>query len=351
MMQCVRVWVLIAVLAGGIVRTAAQTAGEPLTVIVTAPLAVLLNAEAQAALQEDGQAAGIAVQFGANPPAAQQVGVAEIVITVDAGQQVTITPRTVVPALPSPLLRVGDPLWRWSLTADDPRLVGAVRGMIFAAGGQCAAAANALADVPEAAPYIANCWLAVGDRDAGLQIYGAVFASDADYRRAAGFAGNYAWALLQAEDTAASAFAVMDRALAANPAAEVPRTHADLLAGRAYLHAITFAFDPAIADISAAIALIPDDAAYYKQRGDHIFLIYEWDRVLADYDRAIALDPDYAEAYFARGVLYYTQGPRPRALLDFERFVELAAADDPVRAEAQTYIDAIQIELQALSGE
>lgn len=130
-----------------------------------------------------------------------------------------------------------------------------------------------------------------------------------------------------------------------------------LLRERAALRALAFEFDGAIADITRAIELaeanmLPDAclARLYKQRGDHIFLIYEWDRVLEDYDTAISLDSNYAGAYFARGVLYYTQGPRVETIPDLERFIELAP-DDPRVPEAQAYIDSIEVELDALGGD
>jgi tetratricopeptide (TPR) repeat protein len=125
---------------------------------------------------------------------------------------------------------------------------------------------------------------------------------------------------------------------------------AEALAKRAALHALAFDFDAAIADMDAAIALVPDEPRYYKQRGDHIFLIYEWDRVLDDYNTAITLDPTYADAYYARGILYYTQGPRADAIPDFEQFLALAPHDRKA-TNAATYITSIEAEIEALGGD
>ncbi len=140
-------------------------------------------------------------------------------------------------------------------------------------------------------------------------------------------------------------------------AEHISRLQVSMYAYNAKVQATAFNFDEAITDITHAIDVATDAnlsdatlAALYKQRGDHIFLIYEWDRVLADYNRAIELDPAYADAYFARGVLYYTQGPRPNAAEDFARFVELAHPADARVAEATEYIDSIAAELEALGG-
>lgn len=130
------------------------------------------------------------------------------------------------------------------------------------------------------------------------------------------------------------------------------------LRDQAKLYALTFRFDAAVANLDRVIALGEGQnvehtalARYYKQRGDHIFLLYEWDRVLADYNHAIMLNPTYAGAYFARGILYYTQGPRAQAIGDFERYLVLAGTDAPQAAQARAYITDIQRELEALGGD
>jgi len=163
---------------------------------------------------------------------------------------------------------------------------------------------------------------------------------------------NLAWVRLQQGDNE-GAFALMDELVNLYAAEGEPFQHAAMLARRSRFHALAFNFDAAIADATAAIELEDNAEAlarYYKLRGDHIFLIYEWDRVLDDYNRAVELDPDYADAYFARGVLFYTQGPRPAALEDFQRFSELVP-DDPRAAEAAEYIESIEAELAALGGD
>lgn len=130
----------------------------------------------------------------------------------------------------------------------------------------------------------------------------------------------------------------------------------EILPRRAQLYALAFDYDSAIADIDAAIELAEANdvsnewlAELYTLRGEIIFLIYEWDRVLENFNIALELAPDYAPAYFQRGVLYYTMTERENALADFQHYLEIAP-DGEHAAEAQRYIDSIQLELESLGG-
>jgi tetratricopeptide (TPR) repeat protein len=130
----------------------------------------------------------------------------------------------------------------------------------------------------------------------------------------------------------------------------------DILRRRAQLYALAFDYDSAIADMDAAIELaevneVSDEqlAELYTLRGEIIFLIYEWDRVLENFNTALELAPDFAPAYFQRGVLYYTMTEREHALADFQHYLEIAP-DGEDAAEAQRYIDSIQLELESLGG-
>jgi regulator of sirC expression with transglutaminase-like and TPR domain len=60
------------------------------------------------------------------------------------------------------------------------------------------------------------------------------------------------------------------------------------------------------------------------------------EQALADLNQAIALDPDFAVAYANRGNAYATLGEVEKAVADFERYLELApnsAIADQVRAQ------------------
>ena len=125
---------------------------------------------------------------------------------------------------------------------------------------------------------------------------------------------------------------------------------------RAQLYALAFEYDSAIADMDAAIELaeaneVSDEqlAELYTLRGEIIFLIYEWDRVLENFNTALELNPDYAPAYFQRGVLIYTMTERESALVEFQHYLEIASVGEHA-AEAQRYIDSIQLELESLGG-
>ncbi len=214
-------------------------------------------------------------------------------------------------------------------------------------------------DMPDAQRYIAYCAILQSDYAQAIDNLEAVQSQQFDDNVVVQTQVNLAWTYIQAVQQA-RAFEVMDEFVAATaPDGEYSddSNHITALSQRAHLHALTFAFDPAIADASAAIELaeLTDQgderlARLYKQRGDHIFLIYEWNRVLADYDTAVELDATYADAYFARGVLYYTQGPRSLALPDFEQFLALAPQGAKAQAAAD-YIESIQVELDALEGD
>jgi tetratricopeptide (TPR) repeat protein len=119
--------------------------------------------------------------------------------------------------------------------------------------------------------------------------------------------------------------------------------------------ALASRYDDAIADLTVAIALEPENPELYTLRGQMYLYLYEWDSVLADYNAALALAPEYADTYYYRGILYYSilqtgQELRPEALADFQHYLELAPAGIHA-AEAARYAATIQAELDALNGE
>ncbi len=125
---------------------------------------------------------------------------------------------------------------------------------------------------------------------------------------------------------------------------------------RAILYTLIFDYDNAIADIDEAIAVAEENnfhnsslARLYTIRGEIIFLIYEWDRVEDNFNMAIELNPEYDRAYFQRGVLYYTMARREDALADFQTYLDIQP-NGIYADEAQSYIESIEIELEALSG-
>lgn len=113
-------------------------------------------------------------------------------------------------------------------------------------------------------------------------------------------------------------------------------------------------FDDAIADLSLALDLTPDNPELYVLRGQMYLALYEWDSALADYNRALELSPEYADSYFYRGVLYYSilqtgVELRREAQADFQRYLKIVPNGEHA-AQAAQYAAQIEQELKALEG-
>jgi tetratricopeptide (TPR) repeat protein len=74
----------------------------------------------------------------------------------------------------------------------------------------------------------------------------------------------------------------------------------------------------ALAELTRAIELDPDDAGYWTSRSFARFDAGALDDALADAERAIELDPRLATALMARGRVHEARGDLPRALADYE---------------------------------
>lgn len=91
-------------------------------------------------------------------------------------------------------------------------------------------------------------------------------------------------------------------------------------------------------DFEKALALDPNDAQAYYNRG--VIAAYQKtaDHGLLDFTKAIQLKPDFEKAYFRRGMVYHTKGDYKQALKDFEQV--LAAnpkAHQALSAQGYTY--------------
>ena len=60
--------------------------------------------------------------------------------------------------------------------------------------------------------------------------------------------------------------------------------------------------EEALASYDKAIALKPDYAEAFNNRGIALRQLKRFDEALASYDKAIALKPDYADAFNNRGI-------------------------------------------------
>jgi len=91
-----------------------------------------------------------------------------------------------------------------------------------------------------------------------------------------------------------------------------------------WLHQVPIGDDgQAIADYDQAIALDPDFAEAYSNRGSAYADKGDLDHAIADYDQAIALKPDFAKAYYNRGVTYDEKGDLDHAIADYDQAIAL----------------------------
>jgi tetratricopeptide (TPR) repeat protein len=72
-----------------------------------------------------------------------------------------------------------------------------------------------------------------------------------------------------------------------------------------------------------AIALNPNNAEVYINRGADRYKIRHYDDAIADYDKAIELDPKNAEAYCLRGLAKHFLGDKEGACSDWNKSGEL----------------------------
>ncbi|GIL14416.1 MAG: hypothetical protein BroJett038_31360 [Chloroflexota bacterium] len=119
-------------------------------------------------------------------------------------------------------------------------------------------------------------------------------------------------------------------------------------------HALASRYDDAIADLTAALEITPQNPELHLLRGQMYLALYEWDKALTDYNAALELAPDYADAYYYRGVLYASilqtgLDTRDDALADFRRYLELAPTGDHA-ADAAQYVADLEAAQDALNG-
>ena len=89
-------------------------------------------------------------------------------------------------------------------------------------------------------------------------------------------------------------------------------------------------FDEALASYDKALALKPDYAEAFNNRGNALQELKRLDEALASYDKALALKPDYAEAFNNRG----------NALQELKRLDEALASYDKALALKPDYAEA-----------
>jgi tetratricopeptide (TPR) repeat protein len=82
-------------------------------------------------------------------------------------------------------------------------------------------------------------------------------------------------------------------------------------------------YEKALVDFNRAIALEPDIAYFYEQRGFLYQKMRKYDGALADYNRALELDPVFASVYNDRGIIYFNSGDLGKALADYNRALQI----------------------------
>lgn len=79
----------------------------------------------------------------------------------------------------------------------------------------------------------------------------------------------------------------------------------------------------AIADYDKAIELDPGLAMAYSNRGVAHYNLRDYQQAIADYDKAIALDPNLALAYSNRGAVHDDLGDSRKAIADYDKAITL----------------------------
>ncbi len=126
------------------------------------------------------------------------------------------------------------------------------------------------------------------------------------------------------EDTLAGgeeALRALDQAIALQP------DYAKAYVNRGNVHAAAKHYAEALRDYNQALALQPDDAEAYYNRGNLHLDTQRCAEAIGDYNQAITLQPDYADAWYNRANAYASAGRLAEAVRDYSRAIELRPRD------------------------
>jgi tetratricopeptide (TPR) repeat protein len=111
-------------------------------------------------------------------------------------------------------------------------------------------------------------------------------------------------------------------------------------------------FGPALADLSKAIELSPNEPEYFYQRASTYRASGQADLALADYDRVVMLKQDYLPAYIPRAEIKLSKSDTPGAIADLEAVDRLAPKQADLRyglAELYVRVDRLPAAIEQFS--
>ncbi len=99
-------------------------------------------------------------------------------------------------------------------------------------------------------------------------------------------------------------------------------------------------YEQALTRYDHMLAIHPDNAAAFNDRGQLYFKLKDHAAALLDFNQAILLRPDFADALFNRGLLYLEQGSFSEAISDLQTVVRIQpGAGHPYAALAAVYAE------------
>jgi tetratricopeptide (TPR) repeat protein len=119
----------------------------------------------------------------------------------------------------------------------------------------------------------------------------------------------------------------------------------DILIDRAQTEADAKQYNEAIADLTAALAIDPNNADAYTFRANAYHDTERNEPGLADAEKAVALGATNAEAHLMRGILYRAAERNSEARQDWLKTIELAPGSAAANS-AQRYIEKLDVDLK-----